>query len=395
VIVGRTDPDPQLLKPHPHLVLRVLDTLGGDPAMSSFVGDSTSDVLSAKAAGTHSVGHADKPEGRASPRRRCRRHRDQHRRAARSPGRPPAVILLALPGASCKQPSRGGSLVLPPRPGWRDLAGRFLACPTPSRKRPPTNPAPEPAAAGEPHVWPTSLAPPLAHGGLSACHGVHRPPGPRAEQAARPGISKGPHQGGAVHQTDDCCRPVGPINRVPGHDGSCHGQLTLEAQPALLHHPPRGGVGGHGGADDPSPSRPLLNCRPAAAISLVTCDDQDDAEPGPEASSACDATERDAGEGTGSVPVACVGSKVLDEQVDQLRHGHRRPIITNRPPGPHHWPMAPVDIPEPLIEPPSVDVANPTPGASCSSPSRRAVSSPAWIRAVPMPRRCSGPMTSK
>jgi hypothetical protein len=208
VIVGRTDPDPQLLKPHPHLVLRVLDTLGGDPAMSSFVGDSTSDVLSAKAAGTHSVGHADKPEGRASPRRRCRRHRDQHRRAARSPGRPPAVILLALPGASCKQPSRGGSLVLPPRPGWRDLAGRFLACPTPSRKRPPTNPAPEPAAAGEPHVWPTSLAPPLAHGGLSACHGVHRPPGPRAEQAARPGISKGPHQGGAVHQTDDCCRPA-------------------------------------------------------------------------------------------------------------------------------------------------------------------------------------------
>jgi hypothetical protein len=29
---------------------------------------------------------------------------------------------------------RGGSLVLPPRPGWRDLAGRFLAYPTPSRK---------------------------------------------------------------------------------------------------------------------------------------------------------------------------------------------------------------------------------------------------------------------
>jgi phosphoglycolate phosphatase-like HAD superfamily hydrolase len=46
VVVGRTDPDPQLLKPHPHLVPRALDALGGDPAMSSFVGDSTSDVLS-------------------------------------------------------------------------------------------------------------------------------------------------------------------------------------------------------------------------------------------------------------------------------------------------------------------------------------------------------------
>lgn len=61
----------------------------------------------------------------------------------------------------------------------------------------------------------------------------------------------------------------------------------------------------------------------------------------------------------GSVPPACVGSKVLDKQVDQLGHGHRGPIITDRPPGPHHWPMAPVDIPEPFIEPPSVDIRQP------------------------------------
>jgi HAD superfamily hydrolase (TIGR01509 family) len=61
VIVGRTEPDPGLLKPHPHLVLRALDALGGDPAMSSLVGDSTSDVQSAKGAGTHSVGYANKP----------------------------------------------------------------------------------------------------------------------------------------------------------------------------------------------------------------------------------------------------------------------------------------------------------------------------------------------
>jgi HAD superfamily hydrolase (TIGR01509 family) len=61
VIVGRTDADPRLLKPHPHLVLRALDALGGDPTTSSFVGDSTSDVRSAKAAGTHSIGYANKP----------------------------------------------------------------------------------------------------------------------------------------------------------------------------------------------------------------------------------------------------------------------------------------------------------------------------------------------
>jgi single-strand DNA-binding protein len=39
--------------------------------------------------------------------------------------------------------------------------------------------------------WPTSLAPALAPGRLSACHGVHRPPGPRAGQTARPGNRKG------------------------------------------------------------------------------------------------------------------------------------------------------------------------------------------------------------
>jgi HAD superfamily hydrolase (TIGR01509 family) len=61
VIVGRTDPDPRLLKPHPHLVLRALDALHGDPATSAFIGDSTSDIHSAKAAGTHAVGFANKP----------------------------------------------------------------------------------------------------------------------------------------------------------------------------------------------------------------------------------------------------------------------------------------------------------------------------------------------
>ena len=61
VVVGRSEPDPRLLKPHPHLVLRALDALNGDPARSSFVGDSTSDVQSAKAASIQSIGYANKP----------------------------------------------------------------------------------------------------------------------------------------------------------------------------------------------------------------------------------------------------------------------------------------------------------------------------------------------
>jgi HAD superfamily hydrolase (TIGR01509 family) len=61
VIVGRTEPDPRLLKPHPHLVLRALDALDADPATSVLVGDSPSDIQSARAAGTHSVGFANRP----------------------------------------------------------------------------------------------------------------------------------------------------------------------------------------------------------------------------------------------------------------------------------------------------------------------------------------------
>jgi single-strand DNA-binding protein len=55
---------------------------------------------------------------------------------------------------------------------------------------------------------PTSLALSLAPGGLSACHGVHRPPVPRAGQTARPGIQEGctitePRVSFAGNLTDD------------------------------------------------------------------------------------------------------------------------------------------------------------------------------------------------
>ena len=61
VIAGRTEPDPRLLKPHPHLILRALDALGSDPATCALVGDSISDIQAAQKARTASIGFANKP----------------------------------------------------------------------------------------------------------------------------------------------------------------------------------------------------------------------------------------------------------------------------------------------------------------------------------------------
>ena len=67
----------------------------------------------------------------------------------------------------------------------------MLACPTPAASA-----ANQPGTRAEPTRppdldGPTSLAPSLAPGALAACHGVHRPPVPRAGQTARPGIQEG------------------------------------------------------------------------------------------------------------------------------------------------------------------------------------------------------------
>ena len=61
MIAGRTEPDPRLLKPHPHLILRALDALGSDPATCALVGDSISDIQAAQKANTASIGFANKP----------------------------------------------------------------------------------------------------------------------------------------------------------------------------------------------------------------------------------------------------------------------------------------------------------------------------------------------
>jgi hypothetical protein len=68
----------------------------------------------------------------------------------------------------------------PPTPRVEGSGRTVLACPITSRK-PSTNQPGSRAGLGR-RAWsmPTSLASPLAPGGLLACHGVHRPLGPRA-----------------------------------------------------------------------------------------------------------------------------------------------------------------------------------------------------------------------
>src|SRR5215207_1994617 len=104
---------------------------------------------------------------------------------------------------------RDGSLVLPPRPGWRDLAGRCGHAQPPAASAPPTKPALEPSPLGNLiQNGPTSLALLLAPGGLSACHGVHRP---RFQGQGRPpgqATGKGQHHDRAERElrrnlTDD------------------------------------------------------------------------------------------------------------------------------------------------------------------------------------------------
>lgn len=60
-VVGRSQPDPALLKPSPHLILKAVAELGARPEECVLVGDSTVDMLSAHEAGVHSVGYANRP----------------------------------------------------------------------------------------------------------------------------------------------------------------------------------------------------------------------------------------------------------------------------------------------------------------------------------------------
>ncbi|MEV6981568.1 HAD family hydrolase [Sphaerisporangium sp. NPDC051017] len=53
--------DPALLKPHPYLITQALNALGADPALTALIGDSVTDIQSAKTAGILSIGYANTP----------------------------------------------------------------------------------------------------------------------------------------------------------------------------------------------------------------------------------------------------------------------------------------------------------------------------------------------
>jgi HAD superfamily hydrolase (TIGR01509 family) len=60
-IIGRTDPDPGLLKPNPHLISHTVKVLSADPAECVLIGDSLSDIEGARNTGVLSIGYANKP----------------------------------------------------------------------------------------------------------------------------------------------------------------------------------------------------------------------------------------------------------------------------------------------------------------------------------------------
>ena len=58
-IVGRDPADPRLMKPNPHLIRLALD--GKPPHEAVLIGDSTTDIAAAHAAGVPAIGYANKP----------------------------------------------------------------------------------------------------------------------------------------------------------------------------------------------------------------------------------------------------------------------------------------------------------------------------------------------
>jgi HAD superfamily hydrolase (TIGR01509 family) len=63
-VVARTEADPSLLKPDPHLLLLAARTLGAAPATCLLLGDSVTDVEAAHRAGTGSIAFANRPDKR-------------------------------------------------------------------------------------------------------------------------------------------------------------------------------------------------------------------------------------------------------------------------------------------------------------------------------------------
>jgi beta-phosphoglucomutase-like phosphatase (HAD superfamily) len=64
-VSARISPDPSLLKPNPQLLTQAITALNVPAETSTLVGDSVTDIQAAHAAGTLSIGYANKPGKRA------------------------------------------------------------------------------------------------------------------------------------------------------------------------------------------------------------------------------------------------------------------------------------------------------------------------------------------
>lgn len=60
-VIGRPAGRPDLMKPSPHLIREALSALSAEPGDAVLIGDSTTDVEAAHAAGVPAVGYANKP----------------------------------------------------------------------------------------------------------------------------------------------------------------------------------------------------------------------------------------------------------------------------------------------------------------------------------------------
>jgi phosphoglycolate phosphatase len=61
LVVARTNHDPALLKPSPHLIIQAVNALDAEPRECALVGDSVTDVQAAHLASVPSIGYANKP----------------------------------------------------------------------------------------------------------------------------------------------------------------------------------------------------------------------------------------------------------------------------------------------------------------------------------------------
>jgi phosphoglycolate phosphatase len=61
LVVARTDHDPALLKPSPHLITQAIHALNAEPSECTLVGDSVTDVQASRLASVQSIGYANKP----------------------------------------------------------------------------------------------------------------------------------------------------------------------------------------------------------------------------------------------------------------------------------------------------------------------------------------------